>query len=257
MAKNPKLQTRLSGTMPHSALSGLVVQTFPSTSPSCRIRSPRLPMTSLPPVARSISKTDRRRWSGITTVPGSHALFIAQSQTVTDVIDRAARGAATKSQVQVQNQRQGGLTPRAVANVSVAVHRRRIHAGQTDSTINLIQKHRVGSDGACSASAPRWRFAERAAGHKIEKKLSSTALQIARTRLSTWRGDKNFLASCTKMLSLYGAPLHTAHGRNSPKRSIRSSQPVDTRDLSAKAVMPELRVDDQAAFPLPLPVLRR
>lgn len=28
MARNPKLQTRLSGTMPHSALSGLVVQTF-------------------------------------------------------------------------------------------------------------------------------------------------------------------------------------------------------------------------------------
>ncbi|WP_221229102.1 hypothetical protein, partial [Xanthomonas sp. 3075] len=29
IAKNPKIQTRLSGTMRHPALSGLIVQTFP------------------------------------------------------------------------------------------------------------------------------------------------------------------------------------------------------------------------------------
>ncbi|MEA9828691.1 alpha/beta hydrolase [Xanthomonas campestris pv. raphani] len=38
----------------------------------------------------------KRIGADITTVPGSHALFITQSQTVSDVIDRAARSAASK-----------------------------------------------------------------------------------------------------------------------------------------------------------------
>ncbi|MBV6795772.1 alpha/beta fold hydrolase [Xanthomonas euvesicatoria] len=39
----------------------------------------------------------KRIGADITTVPGSHALFITQAQTVSEVIDRAARGAATKA----------------------------------------------------------------------------------------------------------------------------------------------------------------
>ncbi|UXA53258.1 hypothetical protein M0D45_00140 [Xanthomonas prunicola] len=39
----------------------------------------------------------KRIGADITTMPGSHALFITQSQTVSDVIDRAARSAATKA----------------------------------------------------------------------------------------------------------------------------------------------------------------
>lgn len=39
----------------------------------------------------------KRIGADITTVPGSHALFITQAQTVSEVIDRAARDAATKA----------------------------------------------------------------------------------------------------------------------------------------------------------------
>ncbi|WP_244170753.1 hypothetical protein [Xanthomonas citri] len=53
MARNPKLQTRLSGTMPPSALSGIVVQTFLST-PASRLVEKFLTVTPFDPFDKEL-----------------------------------------------------------------------------------------------------------------------------------------------------------------------------------------------------------